>query len=191
MEPHRIPLLLLGTSRRNNSNTAFQLNSRWPKRASLRRQYSKGVKVASGCSGHQWNQAEINEMLLNVGKGDLRGLSHRLPGPSKQDPPLSLGDWRKSRPAPLHTAQGGRKPALGSWSTADPYPHCTPTAVPGGETKTQRRAFTARLRVLGGAREGGREIPEERSGVSDGILAASKIQRSLDCSISRPTSNTG
>lgn len=120
-----VPLLLLGTLKRNNSNTAFQLKSPWPKRASLRRQYSKGVTVASGCSRHQWNQVERNEMVLNVGKGDLRGLSHRLPGPSKQDPPLSLGDWRKSRPAPLHTAQGGRKPALGSWSTADPYPHCT------------------------------------------------------------------
>lgn len=64
-------------------------------------------------------------MVLNVGKGDLRGLSHRLPRPSKQDPPLSLGDWRKSRPAPLHTAQGGRKNPL---SDPGALQICTPIA---------------------------------------------------------------
>lgn len=89
-------------------------------------------------------------MVLNVGKGDLRGLSHRLPGPSKQDPPLSLGDWRKSRPAPLHTAQGGRKTRSRILEHCRSVPPLHPvTAVAGGRTKTQRRAVTPCLRVLG------------------------------------------
>lgn len=74
---------------------------------------SRAMRVASGCCAHQWNQVEINEMVLNMGKGDLRGLSHSPLGLSKQDPPLSSGNWRKSRPASCpQLGAAGRIPAL-------------------------------------------------------------------------------
>lgn len=155
--------------RRSNCSPAFQLNSRWPKRASLRRPYSKGVRVASGCCGHQWNQVEINEMVLNVGKGDLRGLSQRPPGPSKQDPPLSSGDWSSPAPPPCPQLRVVENPLTDPRALQIGTPLHPVTAVSRGGTKTRRRTFAPCPGALGG-----REVPEGCSGVSDGILGRSK-----------------
>lgn len=74
---------------------------------------SEGMKVApyrGGCYGHQWNQVEINEMALNVGKGDLRGLSPARARPASKPRPF-LAHPRKSRSAPCPAARGRRVPA--------------------------------------------------------------------------------
>lgn len=56
-----------------------------------RRYYREGTRVApyrGGCRRHQWNQREINEMALNMGKGFTRPVT-RWSKAGRQTPPLS------------------------------------------------------------------------------------------------------
>lgn len=141
---------------------------------------SKGVGVASGRCAHQWNQVEINEMVLNMGKGDLRGLSHSPPGPSKQAPPLSP-------PRPLLAA-----PLWDPGALQLRTPLLSVTAAPGSgkATAQQRRAFAPGLGILGDGR-----FRKDAQGFWMGPREGPKLppgsQRSLDHSISRPTPDTG
>lgn len=73
-----------------------------------------------------------------------------LPGHPSKTLPFLRATGEGPRPAPLPTAQGGRKLALRSWSTADRHPLHPVKAVPGGGTKPQRKTFAPCLGVLGG-----------------------------------------
>lgn len=113
-----------------------------PSGLSPRRHYSEGTGVApykGDCCGHQWNQVEINEMALNMGKGDLRGLS---PGPATPAP----------SPAPFSPTPGRPAPPLAPAAPAAVGYRCFGSVPAAPQRRAAQRVCPLGLRHRGGRR---------------------------------------